>query len=103
MHVLGFERFLESQLGDVIEECYPLTWVEDDISLTLAKRLTSKLRSQTISSTGSRYPLTIAWEFYKLRQTPERDRGDFGILVRRKVPEGNIIEGAGFLKQSYET
>jgi hypothetical protein len=47
---------------------------------------------------ASQYPLTLAWEFYKLSGTPEYDHGDIGILVKRKLPDGRSIEGAGFLE-----
>jgi hypothetical protein len=42
--------------------------------------------------------LTIAWEFYRLSGDPEYDHGDIGILVRRRLPDGKSIEGAGFLE-----
>jgi hypothetical protein len=96
MHVLSFEAFLEAQLQAVIDKCYPLAWKENSITENLGMELRSNFK--TVSLVGCQYPLVLAWEFYKLSGTPEYDHGDIGILVKRKLPDGETLEGAGFLE-----
>lgn len=96
MHIIDFENLLEHQLETAIRKCFPLLWRENTVSEQLALELPAKFK--TINLVGGLYQLTIAWEFYKLTGTPEYDHGDIGILVRRRLADRNVIEGAGFLE-----
>lgn len=96
MHILHFEDRLEDELKSVVTESFPLSWREDVLSYNLARQLRT-IFSKTVLE-GGQYDTTIEWEFYKLVGKPEIDHGDIGILVRYKLLEGSIIEGAGFLE-----
>jgi hypothetical protein len=95
-HVFEFERFIEQVLRESIAEKYPLDWKEDTITGTFLPRLRSRLPE--VNLYGLRYPLTIKWEFYKLHGTAETQHGDIGLLVQYLLPNGQILEGAGFLE-----
>lgn len=96
MHILHLEDRLEEELKSLIIESFPLSWREDVVSYNLAKRLQTNFSE--IQLDGAQYPVTINWEVYKLSGTPEVNHGDFGILVRYRLLEGTVIEGAGFLE-----
>lgn len=96
MHILKFEYVIERELREIIEERYPLDWKEDVITHELALRFRS--RFQRITLHGTRYPLEVEWEVYKLHGSRETAHGDIGLLIRYKLPTGTLLEGAGFLE-----
>lgn len=96
MHILDLEELLEEELKSLIIENFPLSWKEDVISYDLAKRLQTRFSETQLD--GAQYPVKIYWEIYKLFGGPEVDHGDLGILVRYRLLEGNLVEGAGFLE-----
>lgn len=96
MHILELEYYFERYLREIIQGSFPLDWKEDVITHELAKRLRGQLKNTTLY--GTRFPLDIDWEIYKLHGTRETNHGDIGLLFRYYLPGGALIEGAGFME-----
>ena len=96
MHVLEFEALIEHDVRDIVQGHFPLDWKEDLLTHELARRFRSHFHKTTLY--GSRFPLNIAWEVYKLHGTRETSHGDIGLLFRYRLPTGTLVEGAGFIE-----
>jgi len=96
VHVLELQHMIEHRVRQAVERHYPLDWKEDAITHDLLIRLRSDFHHVTLN--GLRSSADIEWEAYKLHGTREESHGDIGILVRYRLPSGEVVEGAGFLE-----
>jgi len=96
MRTLELEYMMEHELRQSIYSHFPLDWKEDSISHDLAIRLRRRFRRTTL--VGTRFPIELDWEFYKLHGKAETQHGDIGLLFRQRLADGSVIEGAGFLE-----
>lgn len=96
MHMIEFLYILEREIAAIVRENFPLDWKEDVISHSIAKCMRNQFRKTTLR--GIRIPLDIEWESYKLHGPRESNHGDIGVLIRYRLPTGDVIEGAGFLE-----
>jgi len=96
MHILELEYFIERELRESIQQHFPLDWKEDSITHDLAIRFRNRFRRMTLH--GTRFPMEVEWEIYKLHGRRESTYGDIGLLFRSKLPAGSVIDGAGFIE-----
>ena len=80
MHILEFEYRIERCLREIVQSHFPLDWKEDVLTHELARSLRELFHDTTLY--GTRYPLKIEWEIYKLHGTRESNHGDIGLLFR---------------------
>jgi hypothetical protein len=95
MHILELEHRIERDVQEIIRGHFPLDWKEDVISHELARRFRCYKK---FTLYGLRNPLDVDWEIYKLHGKRETNHGDFGLLIRYRLPSGDVIEGAGFIE-----
>lgn len=96
MYITELEAIVEAQLGESVRLHHPYDWKEDAVTHNLLINLRKHVKEVTLH--GARYPTDLEWEVYKLHGRRESAHGDIGLLVRYRVPEGGILEGAGFLE-----
>jgi hypothetical protein len=96
MHIFDVEDLMETALREIMAAHYPHHWREDSITDDLLIRLKKYFHSPSL--VGTRFPIQIEWEMYKLNGLRESDHGDIGLLVRYRLPSGRTVEGAGFLE-----
>ncbi len=96
MHFIEMEQFIEQEVTDAVSRHFPLDWKEDSITHDMLIRLRSRFRH--VALFGLRIPIHLDWEIYKLHGTREKYFGDIGVLLRYRMPTGNVVEGAGFLE-----
>lgn len=95
-HILEFEEAVERGLQEITQKHFPLDWKEDVLTHRLAICFRDTFREITLH--GTRHPLDLEFEVYKLHGHRETSHGDIGVLIRWKLPAGTVIEGAGFLE-----
>ena len=96
MLISQFERRIERIAERVISEHYPYDWKEDAITHRLLIEMRRELSAVTLDDMRS--GLQIEWEAYKLHGLRESDHGDIGLLIRHRMSNGAVVEGAGFLE-----
>ena len=99
MHVIQAQWTIERTLSGIIQEHYPLDWKEDPITHRLMIELRNHFRSTTLHGVRGREAGTqLEWEVYKFHGKQETAYGDIGLLVRNRMADGAVLEGAGFLE-----
>lgn len=96
MHVFELQAAIEDRVRSTVERHFPLDWKEDAITHDLLIRLRSDFQHVTLR--GTRSSVRLEWEAYKLHGWRETSHGDVGVLVRYRLPNGDTVEGAGFLE-----
>lgn len=96
MHISEVEYIIERELRETVQKHFPLDWKEDVLTHDLAIRLRNRLHRMTLF--GTRFPMEVEWEVYKLHGKRETSFGDVGLLFRYKIPGGDVIEAAGFIE-----
>lgn len=90
------ERKIEAIAREAILSHYPLDWKEDSITHQIVREFRKAFSDITLHSESQTFQL--AWEAYKLSGNREMKHGDIGLLFRRNIKSGKLIEGAGFLE-----
>jgi hypothetical protein len=90
------EYIIERELRETVQKHFPLDWKEDLLTHDLAIRFRKRFHRMTLH--GTRFPIQVEWEIYKLHGKRETSYGDIGLLFRYELPAGGLIEGAGFIE-----
>ena len=99
MHLIQVEWAIERRLTRIVQEHFPLDWKEDSITHRLMVELLNEFRRTTLHGVrGREAEVDLEWEVYKLHGRRETAYGDIGLLIRQRMPDGAVVEGAGFLE-----
>lgn len=99
MHLIQVQWGIEQRITRTIEQHFPLDWKEDPITHRLMIELRDEFKHNRLQGVRGRESDTqLEWEVYKLHGSRETAYGDVGLLVRQRMPDGAVLEGAGFLE-----
>ncbi len=99
MHLVEAQWTMERLLARIIQEHFPLDWKEDSVTHNLMIELRKEFRSTTLYGVrGREAAMQLEWEVYKLHGRRETAYGDIGLLIRQRMADGAVVEGAGFLE-----
>jgi hypothetical protein len=96
MHYAEFAYRLETWLVSAIRSCYPSSWDENQITLSIADKFTGC--AETVSLDGLDRPFKLVWDARTLQRPDDTLIGDIAVLVNLTTWAGETLEGVGFLQ-----
>lgn len=96
MHYAEYFSSIEGSITSTIRDCYPISWVEDHITLSIIEQVVK--RNKLVVLDGLNRPFKIQWDARKLRIPAETLYGDVAVLVRLTTWAGETVEGVGLLE-----
>jgi hypothetical protein len=96
MHYAEFAYRVESWLLSAIRSCYPSSWDESQISLSIAEKFAEC--AESISLDGLDRPFKLVWDARRLRRSNGASLGDLAVLVNLTTWAGETLEGVGLLQ-----
>jgi len=96
MEYAQFTSDIEVCLRVAVRDCFPRTWDEDHITLSLTERLQKQFRRVEIDDLDRHYH--VSWDAYKMTGQAEQRFGDLGVLVSMQTWGGETLEGVGLLE-----
>jgi hypothetical protein len=96
MHYAEFAYRVESWLVSAIRSCYPSSWDESEITLSIADKFAEC--AESISLDGLDRPFKLIWDARRLRRPNGALIGDIAVLVNLTTWAGETLEGVGFLQ-----